>query len=450
MSFEAIIVGGGFTGMSVAAALSARGAKVRVFEASKRTDPRFRGELIHPRGVRGLEQLGLKAPLFAAGGVAVNGFAVSPGPSQPVTVLPYASGQGPGLGIDHPAMVLTMREQVAQRRNVTIRTGDRIDSLLFTSGRVTGVKTADGAEHRGDLVVVADGRQSKLRAALGLEPEVKLLSYTVVVGVDGALPHGPLGHVFLGAPGPILAYPYGDGRIRFCIDVPLGAAKGRDAMVKLITQHYAPQVPGALGDAMVRALNEQPFEGCANHSISTHNCAAPGVVLVGDAGGCSHPLTATGMTNAVNDALTLGAVVAARGPDNQALSEYQRARYDFVRMRELFTDALYEVFRGQDEGSKALQGGVFRYWASSARRREASMGILSGEELRVSRFVVEYSRVFGISAVQVMKRLAREPRLGTSHLRSLATTSFGRLGEAAVRTRRKLVDRYRLGLHELP
>ena len=108
-------------------------------------------------------------------------------------------------------------------------------ALLFTSGRVTGVKTADGAEHRADLVVVADGRQSKLRAALGLEPEVKLLSYTVVVGFDGALPHGPLGHVFLGAPGPILAYPYGDGRIRFCIDVPLGAAKGRDAMVKLDT-----------------------------------------------------------------------------------------------------------------------------------------------------------------------------------------------------------------------
>lgn len=450
MSFEAIVVGGGFTGMSAAAALSARGAKVRVFEASKGTDPRFRGELIHPRGVRGLEQLGLKAPLFAAGGVAVTGFAVSPGARQPVTILPYASGQGPGLGIDHPVMVLSLREQVAQRRNVQITTGERVVDLVRAGNRIAGVKSADGAEHRADLVVVADGRQSKLRPLLGLEHEVKLLSYTVVVGVEGELPHGRLGHVFLGAPGPILAYPYGAGHIRFCIDVPVGAAKGRDAMIALIAGQYAPHVPGALGEAMVRALGAQPFEGCANHSISTQRCAAPGVVLVGDAGGCSHPLTATGMTNAINDVLTLGELVAARGPDDQALSDYQRRRYDFVRMRELFTDALYEVFRGHDDGSKALQAGVFRYWASSQRSREASMNILSGEELRVSRFVAEYSRVFGISAVQGMKRLAREPIVGTSHLRSLASTSFGRLGEAVGRTRRKLVDRYRLELHELP
>ncbi|PZR07737.1 MAG: hypothetical protein DI536_26900 [Archangium gephyra] len=450
MSFEAIVVGGGFTGMSAAAALAARGAKVRVFESSKSTDPRFRGELIHPRGVRGLEELGLKAPLFASGGVAVNGFAVSPAAHEKVTLLPYAQGQGPGLGIDHPAMVLTMRAEVARRRNVTVTTGERITDVVRARGRVLGVKSADGTEHRADLVVVADGRQSKLRPLLGLEPEVKLLSYTVVVGVSGELPHGPLGHVFLGAPGPILAYPYGASRIRFCIDVPLDAARGREAMIKLITEQYAPHVPGALGEAMVSALKSQPFEGCANHAISTQNCAAAGVVLVGDAGGCSHPLTATGMTNAVNDALTLSAFVGARGPDNQALSDYQRARYDFVRMRELFTDALYEVFRGQDAGSKALQGGVFRYWASSERRREASMGILSGEELRVSRFVAEYSRVFGISAVQVMKRLAFEPIVGSSHLKSLATTSFGRLGEAAARTKRKLVDRYRLELHQLP
>ncbi len=450
MSFEAIVVGGGFTGMSAAAALSARGAKVRVFEAAQTTDPRFRGELIHPRGVRGLEQLGLKAPLFASGGVAVTGFAVSPGAHQPVSILPYREDQGPGLGIDHPAMVLTMRAQVAARRNVHVTTGERITDLVRVGGRIAGVKSVDGTEHRADLVVVADGRQSKLRPLLGLEPEVKLLSYTVALGVEGELPHGRLGHVFLGAPGPILAYPYGEGRIRFCVDVPLGAAKGREAIIKLLTEQYAPVVTGALGEAMVHSLQTTPFEGCANHSISTQNCAAPGVVLVGDAGGCAHPLTASGMTNAMNDVLTLGELVAARGPDDEALSEYQRRRYDFVRMRELFTDALYEVFRGQDEGSKALQGGVFDYWASSERSREASMNILSGEELRVSRFVAEYSRVFGLSAVQVLKRFATQPVVGTAHLRSLAKTSFGRLGVAVERTTRKVVDRYRLELHELP
>lgn len=450
MSFEVIVVGGGFTGMAAAAALSKTGARVKVFEAAQTTDPRFRGELIHPRGVRALDALGLKAPLLARGGVAVSGFAVTPGPGLEAAVLPYADEQGPGLGIDHPHMVLSLREQVAARRNVTITTGLRITDLVRGGSRIAGVRDASGQVHRADLVVAADGRASKLRALLGLEPEIKLLSYTVAFGVRGELPYGRMGHVFLGAPGPILAYPYGEGLIRFCLDVPLGAAKGKEAMVKLLAQQYAPVVPASLREAMIGSLREVPFEGCANHSIATSACAAPGVVLVGDAGGCGHPLTASGMTNAMNDVLTLGELVGRSGPSDAALCEYQRRRYDFVRMRDLFTDALYEVFRAHDPGSRALQEGVFRYWASSTRSRRASMNILSGEDVRVSAFVTEYSRVFRRSAVGVVARAVRDPRKGTRAFRSLVKTSFGRMEVAAGRATKRWVDRHRLELHELP
>jgi hypothetical protein len=209
-------------------------------------------------------------------------------------------------------------------------------------------------------------------------------------------------------------------------------------------------VPSPLREAMLKSLRETPFEGCANQAISTSRCAAPGVVLVGDAGGCAHPLTASGMTNAMNDVLTLAELLGERGAGDDALNEYQRRRYDFVRMRELFTDALYEVFRGQDDGSKALQQGVFKYWRSSQRAQRSSMDILSGEEVRVSRFVVEYSRVFRGSAVEVVKQLAWQPRTGGAKLKALAKVSLGRLGEAGGRTARKLVDRYRLDLHQLP
>ena len=209
-------------------------------------------------------------------------------------------------------------------------------------------------------------------------------------------------------------------------------------------------VPAELREAMLASLRDEPFEGCANHSISTSACAAPGVVLVGDAGGCAHPLTASGMTNAMNDVLTLGELVGWSGPTDAALTEYQRRRYDFVRMRELFTDALYEVFRGHDPGAKALQAGVFRYWASSERSRHASMNILSGEELRISRFVAEYTRVFRKSAVDVLPRLMREPRQGTATLSSLMKTSYGRMEVAAGRATRRWIERHRLELHELP
>jgi hypothetical protein len=156
------------------------------------------------------------------------------------------------------------------------------------------------------------------------------------------------------------------------------------------------------------------------------------------------------MTNAMNDVTTLAELVGERGVADDTLNEYQRRRYDFVRMRELFTDALYEVFRAHDDGAKALQGGVFHYWDSSDRSRRASMDILSGEDVRVSRFVAEYTRVFHRSALDALGALPRAPVTGSRRLGSLARTSLGRVSAAVERTARKVVDRYRLELHSLP
>ena len=180
-----VIVGGGFAGLTAAAAMAARGAKVTVLESHQGFDPRFRGELIHPRGVRGLETLGLKAPLFEAGGVAVKGFSVTPGADIAPMVLPYAVGFGTGLGIDHHVMVGKLREVVGARSGVTLLTGQRVDGLIHDGTGIAGVRTADGKEHRAQLTLGADGRQSKVRSLMGLEPEVKLLSYTVAVSVEG-------------------------------------------------------------------------------------------------------------------------------------------------------------------------------------------------------------------------------------------------------------------------
>ncbi len=449
---DVVIVGGGFSGLAAAAALSGQGARVLVLERAQTHDPLFRGELIHPRGVRALNQLGLSDALFEAGGVEVSGFAASPGATGEAVLLPYREGAGPGLGIDHPLMVMTLRREVGARHNVKIVTGQAVSDFTREGERITGVTTAGGASHRADLVVLADGRNSRLRARLGLEPDITLLSYTVAFGVEGTdLPWGMRGHVFLGGPGPILAYPYGHGKVRFCVDVPLGAAKGKQALISYITQSYAPHVPNPLRDAMVKAVTERPFEGCANHSMLTRACAAPGVVMIGDAGGCAHPLTASGMTNGMNDVLTLAETVGARGTSDEALNEYQRRRYDFVRMREVFTDALYEVFRGSDAGSQALQAGVFRYWRRSAARR-ASMDILSGEDVRTKAFVAEYSRVFGTSAVQVLSGVLEQPALKqrANILKSLTKTSLSRLEVAVQKTAKTFVNRYRLGLHQVP
>ena len=429
--------------MSCAAALAARGMTVTVLESHLGHDPRFRGELIHPRGVRALDALGLKAPLLAAGGAPVKGFAVSPGSGADLLLLSYVQSWGDGLGIDHHVMVRTLRAEVGRRPRVTLRQGQPVSEVIEEDGRVVGVRLRNGEELRAPLTVAADGRQSRVRRSLGLDPEIQLLSYTVAATVRGPkLPWRGFGHVFLGAPGPILAYPYGDDLIRLCIDVPLDAPKGKGPMKRYVRENFADCVPQPLRDAMLESIERDPFEGCATHAVYTQACAVPGAVLLGDAGGCSHPLTATGMTAAMNDITVLADELARCGPTDDALKSYQRRRYRFVRARELFTEALYEVFRAHDAGSESLKAGTFDYWRKSRRARDVSMGILSGEDSRPRTFVAEYARVMGRSAMTVW----REP----TRTRSLLSTSLSRLNRTVERSVSTWFEERQAALQSLP
>jgi 2-polyprenyl-6-methoxyphenol hydroxylase-like FAD-dependent oxidoreductase len=444
---DVVVVGGGFAGLSAARALEGCAARVVVLEARTGTDPRFRGELIHPPGVRILDELGLHKALLDAGGADVEGFAVVLEPSVPPVTLPYREVRGGaphGLAISHPDMVARLRQEVVRSGKVEIRTGVRVAELLREGDRVVGVRTAEGDEIRAPLTVVAEGRHSKLRRALGFADETKLLSFTAALLVEGGeLPAPAYGHVFQGAYGPILAYGIGGGRVRMCLDLPVDIGKGQDRVEAFVRDECAPSVPEPLRSAMLRSLVAAPPEICANHAIKTLRCAAPGVALVGDSGGCSHPLTAAGMTIALNDirilarelgkhpdgALAQGAVAAGPARIDAALERYQAARYEFVRAREILAEGLYDVFRRGDDGARAVRSGLSRYWTSGARARAASLALLSGHESRMRAFVAEYLWVIGESAVSVLGGAvdAASPQGRRGALTGLARTAYDQL-----------------------
>jgi 2-polyprenyl-6-methoxyphenol hydroxylase-like FAD-dependent oxidoreductase len=421
-----ILVGGGFAGLTTAAALSSLGLDVTVIEASATARAGFRGELLHPRGTRELRKLSLDGALSSSKAVGVDGFAVyRDGDAKPV-MLPFAGGEG--VGFAHEELVAALRAEVASRSNVRILAPLRAEAPLVEQGKVVGVRTADGAVHRAELVVAADGRRSRMRASLGIEDRSELLSYSVIASLEGdVLPELRYGNVFLGGPGPILAYPYAPGRVRMCIDVPLGLATGETRLRAFIRDHHAPFLPEPIRTELVAALAREPFRACANHAIVLASYVRPGFVLVGDAGGCSHPLTATGMTIALHDAIELAEAVRRRGLTEEALALYQGRRNRFVRAREAFAQSLYDVFRGADQGTQALRLGVFRYWEGSERARRASMAILSGEVSGSASLVGELARVLGNTAADRIRTIVRERafRRGTSGLLA-ATSSAGR------------------------
>jgi 2-polyprenyl-6-methoxyphenol hydroxylase-like FAD-dependent oxidoreductase len=303
---------------------------------------------------------------------------------------------------------------------------------------VVGVTSTSG-EVRAHLVIACDGRHSKLRTLLGIEERATLLSFTAAALLaDCDLPRPGFGHIFLDGWGPVLAYPIGGRDARACIDLPADLDRGTEAVIARIREGSLPSLPESVRRSLGRALDAGEIEVAANYSIRTDECWVPGAALVGDACGCSHPLTATGMTVALTDTRLLAEALAdtdlsQRAQLDTALQRYQRGRYRYVRAREILADALYEVFRGVDDGTRAIREGIFRYWNGSAGARGRSMALLSGAESRLPFFLREYLTVVGKSTSSVLRGEVNEPsvRGRVRSLVGLGRKSFEKLGAVA-------------------
>ncbi|MCU1280921.1 MAG: Monooxygenase, FAD-binding protein [bacterium] len=425
--YDVIVVGGGLSGCAMATALADGRRKILVLEARAGRNPRFNGELIHPHGVDVLEERGFLAPLHAAGGADVRGFAVVKSLTEPTTLLPYDEipGSRPfGFAIDHHDLVDVMRKRMLQERGVELRLGERVVDLVRDQERVIGVMTSTGAA-LASVIVACDGRHSKIRALIEMPERARLLSFTAAALLeDCPLPQPGYGHIFLGAWGPILVYPIGPKDARTCIDLPSDMDKGKDAVIARVRRDYTPHLPDGVRATLVTALDGGDIEVAANSALYTDECTVPGAALVGDSAGCSHPLTATGMTIALNDTRLLAAELAGvadledRTHVDRALAKYQTERYRFVRAREILADALYEVFRGTDDGTRAIRAGIFQYWNGGVGARARSMALLSGHESSLPAFLREYVTVATKSTSSVLRGEVNEPSVA-GRMRSL-------------------------------
>jgi 2-polyprenyl-6-methoxyphenol hydroxylase-like FAD-dependent oxidoreductase len=164
---DVIIVGAGPAGASLAIALGRAGFEVELYEQS--TFPREKpcGEGLLPAGVRVLAALGLEAavagePLWGvrhhvAGGCIRSGFGERDGERL-----------AHGLGQKRLHLDAVLWTTATRTPGVRARQGARVEALLTERGRVHGVEV-EGKRRSARLVVAADGSSSGLRRKLGLE-----------------------------------------------------------------------------------------------------------------------------------------------------------------------------------------------------------------------------------------------------------------------------------------
>jgi 2-polyprenyl-6-methoxyphenol hydroxylase-like FAD-dependent oxidoreductase len=167
---DVCIVGGGPAGMVAGLLFARAGLNVIVLEKHGDFLRDFRGDTVHPSTLDLFDELGLLPALLrqphdrvASLGAVVDGrryrvadFRHLPGPGKFIAMMPQwhfldfvagAAGRLPGFAL---------------RMNV-VGAG-----LIEDAGRVTGVTTVDGETITARLVILADGRGSKLRLLAGL------------------------------------------------------------------------------------------------------------------------------------------------------------------------------------------------------------------------------------------------------------------------------------------
>lgn len=417
--FDVVIIGAGLAGCATAAALAQadpqRKRKILLLDKCMGVHPQFSGELIHPRGAQILDDLGFYGPLSAAGGVDVDGFVVFENADAHHVELDYASVQSErprGLSVHHKLLVRTMRRELLRRGGVELREGwSLLDLCRDERGGVAGVVVQDPNKQpytlRCDLLIAADGKNSSVRKLAGIGDDGRqTLGFTAGVEVENAaIPRPTYAHVLLGAWGPVLAYPIerrADGTMtsRITFDLPKELPAKGLRLKEYLLRAYVPFIPAPLSGQVAAAIlgHRGTLEMAPTVNLPAPSATMPGLALVGDAGGCSHPITASGMTMGLRDAETLGLEARRRMhvPSGQPWLDYgslrrYRAEHDrYVPTRQALADAIYEAFRGGQEGPRAIRRALFEYWSSSPSARQRSMSLLSCSEGRATVFLTEY------------------------------------------------------------
>ncbi len=408
---DVVIAGGGIAGLTAAAALSKIGYRIMLVEPGMTMERRLAGEMIHPMGVMALKQIGFWQALERLNPTRICGFAISVGklngaPSaspKAAHTLSYTEAHGlqeQGIALRHGILRDTLTETVMNLPNVTVLAGWRLQGLDLDHPDYAVARVGNSQQSRTircSLVIAADGPSSATRRMAGITVERKCLSNMVGYIVrDAELPLLNYAHLFLGGSGPIFACPIGNHSVRLLFDGPLKATNPE--LVNHCHLHLA-LLPLPFRLAAKKTIDTEQPQIAVNQSVTPGTVAHGRVALVGDAGGCCHPVTASGLTNCARDALRLRDALL-EAPDNipAAVANYRKRRVQTQRTRSALAGAVYDVSCAQAPELSILQAGLFKYWEHRSART-ASIELLSTLEERMIVFSKEWSRIllFGAS-----------------------------------------------------
>jgi menaquinone-9 beta-reductase len=351
--WDAVVVGAGPGGSIAALVLARAGARVALVDKAAFPRDKACGDLVGPRGVRVLEELGVSVPDAGHGSDLLV-----VGPSGNRSRLPSFAGRSyAGHGIVVPRLVFddALRRAAIASGAQPVRA--RISAVdQDPGGPVRALIAGDGSRFAADVIIGADGALSPVARLAGmLDSRAALWGFAIRAYVPAEVPLPLL--VLLDAerrrifPGYGWLFPGADGAANVGIGVGLGHQRQQTQLRGELDRFCS--MLRAAGDLAGDAQPGSVIGGWLRMGGAGTPPAAGNVLLVGDAAGLVNPLQGEGIAPAMMSArLAAWAVLA-----------------DPSRAAQLYAEAVTEAFGRYMPGAAALQGALLR------RPRAASAGV---------------------------------------------------------------------------
>src|ERR1700733_8863817 len=330
-----LIAGGGVAGASLAILLGRSGVEVELFERG--TFPREKpcGEGLMPAGVAALERMGLGS---AIGGAPFFGVRYIFPNFKMEGQFPARKGKpAEGRGQRRLHLDGILFAAASATPGVSAYTGAQVDAPIVENGRVTGI-IVDGEQRRGDLVIAADGLNSPIRKALGLDMPLsrKRFGLRVHFRVKPGCEQPPWVDVFPRRGYELYVTPLPDREV---LVAALVESDGLDGAASSEFTRWVNSEP-MLAERLHGAEQISPLAGCSPLGARAKTGAVPGAVLLGDAAGFVDPITGSGMAQALATAELLTSYAAQKQiPQDVWMPKFEHERRAMMRDTKVVTNA---------------------------------------------------------------------------------------------------------------
>ena len=372
---DVLVVGAGPTGLTLAAALTARGVRATVIDRQAEGANTSRAAVVHARTLEVLEPVGVTERLVARG-LQAQRFTIRDR-DRVLVPIDFTS-----LPTDYPYTLMVSQavtEAVLAERLQEL--GGRVlrpltlQALTQEDDGVTATLD-DGGHLRARFVVGADGMHSAVRQAAGIDFAGAAYGESFVLAdvrleANGAVPEREV-ILFFSPAGMVVVAPLPDGQHRVVATVDEAPEQPDAAFVQALLDARGPQAQPARIDTLLWSSRFR-----VHHRIAARYRAGC-LLLAGDAAHVHSPAGGQGMNMGILDALDLAdALARALAGDRAALDSYGARRRPVAEQVVALADRLTRLAT-VSPGLRALRNLVLATLARVPRFRSRLAWRLSG------------------------------------------------------------------------